>query len=245
MAKISTYHERDNSDIIILHDTFTERRIYMTNFEKKPLLIINKNYFVWFAVAIFLNAFGNTITIISALGTGPWIALSENISSFFGILVGTSTIIIQVVLFICACFLNREFSYVLVAKSVAISMTFGFLVDFFIMLSGMVYIPVSVVFRVILFIFGVVSVLIGVSIYIRLNIALMPFDMVLRALMLRLGSVKYASMIFLSVPIVLALLLSLLNGELVGVGIGTMVCLVINPYLLDFFEKAIFIERQL
>lgn len=87
----------------------------------------------------------------------------------------------------------------------------------------------------------------GISVYLRLNIALNPFDQFLQTVNEYLISdIKKANLVYLGVPLILAISFGIYNGfDFTGIGIGTLIMFLFNGVFIKFFHKKISIPSEI
>ena len=83
--------------------------------------------------------------------------------------------------------------------------------------------------------------------YLRVNIALNPFDQFLQTVNeYLLPDIRKANLVYLGVPLLLALILGIYNGFYFrGIGVGTIIMFLFNGVLIKYFHKRIPISESI
>ena len=203
-----------------------------------------KKYTLWI-FSILLNSFGNSMMIKGDLGSGPWIAASMGISNTFGLQVGTCTIILNFLVYIPIIVISRKFEFFKLIGSFFVAYVFGRFLDLFLNIFYWVH-PEMLVTRVLFFSTGILILACGISIYLRLNIAMNPFDQFLKTVNDYLvPDIKKANYVYLGIPFVVALLFGAYNRSLPGIGVGTLIMLLFNGIFIKFFNKKVKIPQHI
>ncbi|MCF0229815.1 MAG: hypothetical protein HUJ76_09025 [Parasporobacterium sp.] len=167
------------------------------------------------AVALFLNGFGVYLTIHANLGAGPWDVFNLGLSHTFGILYGTASIAVSVVILIIDIILKEPIGIAMFIDAIVV----GKSVDFF---NAIDIIPVpSNIFT------GLLMIVVGLFImgytqflYMKAALGCGPRDTLMVGVTRRLKKVPIGA---ISIGL---LSMATLIGFLLGgpVGIGTIVC---------------------
>lgn len=203
-----------------------------------------KKYALWI-LSILVNSFGNYMLIKGNLGSGPWVAASMGIANASGLQVGTCTIILNFLVYIPIIVISKKFEFFKLAGSFFVAYIFGRFLDFFLNTLDWVQ-PETLIVRAMFFIIGNLILSCGISVYLRLNIAMNPFDQFLKTVNDYLvPDMKKANYVYLGIPFVLALLFGAYNRSLPGIGIGTLVMLLFNGTFIKFFNKKVKIPQHI
>lgn len=200
---------------------------------------------VWLVVSVFLNAFGNALTVKAALGSAPWTAASLNLSNVFGITVGHALIIMGAIVLIADDLLRKHWNGIKDFFNFLYVLSFGYVVDLWLML--MQHIAFSNLFgRVGLCILGILCIGAALSIYFRVNLVLHPFDDMLKILREKYlkGNVVLAQRISLGIPLTIGLSIGLIRHHLIGISLGTAISFLCTGYFILLFDKTIRLHLQ-
>lgn len=203
-----------------------------------------KKYSLWI-FSILVNSFGNYMLIKGNLGSGPWVAASMGISNAFGLQVGSCTIILNFLVYIPIIVISKKFEIFKMVGSFFVAYLFGRFLDFFLNTLDWVH-PESLPVRALFFIIGNLILSCGISVYLRLNIAMNPFDQFLKTVNDYLvPDMKKANYVYLGIPFILALVFGAYNRSLPGIGIGTLIMLLFNGAFIKFFNKKVIIPQHI
>ena len=198
-----------------------------------------KKYSLWIAT-ICINAFGNFLMIKSLMGSGPWIAVGQGISRATGLQVGICTIIVNVLVYIPIMIISRKIDLVRLVGSFFVAYVFGRVLDFYVIHLWWIQSD-QLIYRILIFLAGDLILTAGISMYMRLNIALNPFDQFLLTVHQYLvPDLRKANLIYQGVPLFIAILLGIYNGFYFrGVGVGTVFMFLFNGFFIKFYHRAI------
>ncbi|MDR2465063.1 MAG: DUF6198 family protein [Streptococcaceae bacterium] len=195
------------------------------------------------ALSIFLNAFGNALTIQAGLGSAPWTASAVNLSMALNLSLGTVLIIIGVLLIIVNTILSKEINPHLIAGNLVFIFFFGNLVGFFSSVIQQVNLGELVLyFRLLFDVLGLMLISMGVSIYQRVYWIIHPGDEMVNILRFKYfhGDPVKAVWVNFSIPMLLSFLSIFQNGELYAVNIGTVLAFFFMGALIGWWDKTLF-----
>ena len=204
-----------------------------------------KKYSLWI-LSVIINSFGNFLLIRSEMGSGPWIAASMGLAKASTLQIGLCTIILNFLVYIPIIIISRKFNILRLIGSFFVAYIFGRFIDFF--LINLYWVQSDKLFiRIILFILGDLVLSAGISMYLRVNIALNPFDQFLQTVNeYLLPDIRKANLVYLGVPLLLALILGIYNGFYFrGIGVGTIIMFLFNGVLIKYFHKRIPISESI
>lgn len=203
-----------------------------------------KKYSLWI-FSIFVNAFGNYMLIKGDIGSGPWVAASMGIANAFNMQVGTCTIILNFLVYIPITIITKKFNFVKLFGSFFVAYIFGVFLDFFLNTLDWIN-PEGLITRTLFFAVGNLILSCGISVYLRLNIAVNPFDQFLKTVNdYLIPDMKKANYVYLGIPFIIALLFGAYNKSLPGIGVGTFIMLLFNGSFIKFFNKKIIIPKHI
>lgn len=194
----------------------------------------------WLCMSVFLNAFGNALTVKAALGSAPWTAAGINISNATGLTVGNALIILGLVTLIADDLLRRRWNGIKDIFNFLYMLSFGYLIDFWLFLMQSVDVN-GWFLRTVACVFGVLCIAAALSIYFRVNLVLHPFDDLLKILRENYlhGNVVLAQRISLGIPLTVGLSIGLFRHHLLGINLGTAVSFLCMGYFILFFDRFI------
>lgn len=204
-----------------------------------------KKYSLW-VFSIFVNSFGNCLLIKSNIGSGPWIAASMGIARSSHLQIGVCTIILNFLVYIPIIIISKKFNLFRLIGSFFVAYIFGIFLDMFLNLFSTISFE-NYLLRILIFLIGDTVLSAGISVYLRLNIALNPFDQFLQTVNEYLISdIKKANLVYLGVPLILAISFGICNGfDFTGIGIGTLIMFLFNGVFIKFFHKRISIPSEI
>lgn len=204
-----------------------------------------KKYFLWI-FSIIVNAFGNCLLIESNIGSGPWIAASMGIAKSSHLQIGVCTIILNFLVYVPIIIISRKFNLIKLIGSFFVAYIFGIFLDLFLNIFSILNLN-NLIFRGILFLMGDIILSAGISVYLRLNIAVNPFDQFLKTVNEYLiPDMKKANWVYLGVPFILAILFGIYNKfDFTGIGVGTLFMFLLNGVFIKFFNKKINIPMEI
>lgn len=208
-------------------------------------LNILKKYALWI-ISVFINAFGNFLLIQSDLGNGPWIAASMGVSLASFVPIGVCTIILNFLVYIPIIIISRKFEIIRFLASFFVAYIFGYFLDFFLINFSWVH-TTSLPLRILLFLAGDIVLSAGISMYLRINLGLNPFDQFLQTVNEHLvKDIRKANLIYLGVPLLIALILGIFNEfNFRGIGLGTIFMFLFNGVFINYFHKKISIPKHI
>lgn len=204
-----------------------------------------KRYSLWI-FAIFVNAFGNCLLIKSYIGSGPWIAASMGIAKSSHLQIGVCTIILNFLVYVPIIIISKKFKILKLAGSFFVAYIFGRFLDMFLNIFSWMELE-NIIFRLIIFLIGDIVLSAGISVYLRLNIAMNPFDQFLQTVNEYLiPDMKKANLVYLGVPLILAIAFGIYNGfDFTGIGVGTLFMFFFNGVFIKFFHVKLKIPNEI
>ena len=188
---------------------------------------------LFFIIGLTILSFGVSMTIKAGLGTGAWDALNVGLSETVGLTPGSWVVIVGIVLiFVNAAMVKRRPD---IAAVITLLIT-GVLIDFWILRVFEDLVVIGYMKQIVVFLLGMVTLSMGLAIYLQPKFPLIPIDNFMMALRERFG---------------LNLMVAKTLGEVVAlsaafifkgpIGIGTLiVTFAIGPliqFFFPFFEK--------
>lgn len=176
-----------------------------------------------FVIAMITNSFTLVLMVKSSFGVSTLSSVPLVFSNVFTSLsLGTWTILIQVLYIVLMVMYTRTLKYGYLGSFV-VSIVFGVLVDAFTVLTTQW--STEVLFRILYFTVGIIGMGIGAAFFVLCNLPILPFDLIVRELSnYTKRSVKVVKRSLDVVSVIISISLSLLAlGQIVGVGIGTII----------------------
>lgn len=196
-----------------------------------------KKFLLYMLIAITGNALGTALMDLSNLGLTAWGSASKNVAVYYDVYLGTAFVILSVIFYTIACLIRKRFDFKeLIFSSIAL-FAFGGLTNFFIEILPPL--DATLFIRVILNIFGLLILLFAIAVHIKLNVALQPMDVYLRETQKKVNSIVLGTFITYLSAFLTALIFGLLEGEINGIGFGTILTLTASGFILRFYNKYI------
>ncbi|WP_294703701.1 DUF6198 family protein [uncultured Fusobacterium sp.] len=204
-----------------------------------------KKYALWI-FAIFVNSFGNCLLIKSDVGSGPWIAASMGIAKSSHLQIGVCTIILNFLIYIPIIIISKKFNILKLIGSFFVAYIFGRFLDMFLNIFTWLT-PDNIFSKIFVFLIGDSILSAGISVYLRLNIAMNPFDQFLQTVNeFLIPDMKKANLVYLGVPLIIAILFGIYNDfNFNGIGFGTLFMFFFNGVFIKFFHKKITIPNEI
>jgi len=190
-----------------------------------------------YLVAILINALGNSFMIVATIGSAPWTAASEALSEVTPFSVGISVVVLHSIALLIALLLGSKFRLWTIVESFVLAVVFGLAIDVFIFLHEVLYIPTELMGRISYFLIGLPLISLGLSLYLQIGYILMPPDYLMKSLIVKFKKTSIGATVSLAIPFFLACLLSLVEQKWIGIGFGTLIFLVVNGPLIDWFQR--------
>ncbi|MEH7884135.1 membrane protein [Bacillus sp. JJ1609] len=190
---------------------------------------------LFFIIGLTVLSFGISMTIKAGLGTGAWDALNVGLSETVGLTPGSWVVIVGIILiFVNAALVKRRPD---IAAVITLLIT-GVLIDFWILRVFDELIVTGYVKQFAVFMLGMVTLSLGLAIYLQAKFPLIPIDNFMMALRERFG---LNLMVAKTLGEVIALSAAFIFKGPIGVG-TLIVTFAIGPliqFFFPFFEKLI------
>jgi len=190
---------------------------------------------LFFLIGLLFLSLGISLSIVSGLGSGAWDALNVGLSESIGFTPGTWVVLVGIFLIILNAFLLEARPDI--GAIITLFLT-GIFIDFWLLQIFDELVLKGIMSKMLVFLGGLLSMGIGISIYIQAKLPLSPIDNLMMAIRKRFG---FSFMIAKTIGEITALVLAFFfNGP---IGIGTLlVTFAVGP-LIQFFSprfKALF-----
>lgn len=193
-------------------------------------------------IGLLLNAFGQGLCIVGAMGSGIWTAAAINLNAWQNWDIGIILIISGFLNALTNQFLIKHIDLPRFIGEIIYAIFYGYFVNIFTWLFTTLGVGTwPVVARGLVSCFGVVSFGIAISLYQRANIIMHPNDdttNILRFLYLR-GNATAAQMIDFIPPIVVIIIAYFSSGRLLGINVATIFSILFNGVIIAWADKHI------
>lgn len=181
--------------------------------------------------------------IVAHLGSAPWAAASQNLAAVIPLSIGLCTVVLQLFSLLLTTLMGSRFSVGLIIKSLLLAVFFGLLIDVFVNIHHFIYTPDQIWVRGLYTLIGMNGVAAAISIYIQISRVLLPFDYLLQAFARLAKSFSLGTIICLSIPLTICTIFSFVFHQFIGLGIGTLVFILANGFLIEQYNKKIMLTR--
>ncbi|WP_261806965.1 hypothetical protein [Lapidilactobacillus luobeiensis] len=193
-------------------------------------------------LGLVLDAAANALMINSNLGSAVWTASGVNLADALHISYGTTLFGYALLVTIANQFLLRRFDARMFISNLIFSLPFSYLVNFFAWLYQPLQLDqLPLPLRLLVNLTGLFGVAVGVSIYQRANVIQHPNDEL--AYLLRFqylhGSAGWGQLISYTPPVLVMLGCWLITGQLTTIGIGTLLALTIQGFVIGWSDRHI------
>nr|WP_286676850.1 YitT family protein [Cytobacillus oceanisediminis] len=189
--------------------------------------VFMKERFLFFIIGMLILTMGVALIIRSNLGASAWDALAVGESQMFHLTVGTFVFINGVILIFINAFLMKKKPEVLAAISILI---IGVLIDFWLLVIFGDLTPQTLAGQSFILLFGILSMGMGVAIYLQAKFPASPMDTLMVAIHTRFGlNLRNSRIISESFALLLAFLF---KG---AIGVGTIVVTLTLGLVVQFF----------
>lgn len=197
----------------------------------------NINKYVLFVMSYLLNAFGSALMVKGSIGSIVWTVTAENLGAFIGISVGLATTIISIIFYIISKIIGKDFNIKDTSICVLLTLMFGVLIDFFIIIIG----PEQSNYMAINYVCGFIGIIIvcmSSSLAIEANVAYLAFDDFNKNMKNHIfkGNIALAITASVIIGFVLALVFGLLNNQIVNVSLVTFTSFGLG-FIVRFFDQ--------
>jgi uncharacterized protein len=181
---------------------------------------------VFFTIGLFILTMGVSLIIKSGLGASAWDALAVGESRMFGITVGTAVFVNGIVLIVLNALIMKKRPDVLATLTIFV---IGLLIDFWLLIVLADFAPVMMVNQFIALGLGILTVGLGVSIYLQAKFPASPMDTLMVAIHTRFGlNLRNSRILSEGFALTLAFLF---KGD---IGIGTILVTVLLGFVVQY-----------
>lgn len=198
---------------------------------------------LWFVCSITLNALGNSFMIIANLGSAPWAAAGQNLASILPFSIGVCFIFLNFCSFILSYLMKIKFTVAMIIKSIALTFVFGILIDLFVYLHHIMYVPENIWIRCLYLLIGLNLMAVAICIYFQSSSVYLPSDYLLKAFGKLMNNYTLGTILCTSIPLSISILIMLFQHYVTGLGIGTMLYMFGIGLLIDHYNRWIVIHK--
>ncbi len=191
---------------------------------------------LYLMIAIIGNALGTALMASSSLGMTAWGSGASNVGSFFHLSIGIGFIILSVLFYGLSVIIRRKFNLIEMIESTIFLLSFSFLADVFIDLLPS-FIGINIVYRIMINIVGMLILMFSIAVHIRLHRFVHPMDIFLSTIQKKMRSVSKGTYFAYFIGFSIAIIFGLLDGEIVDIGIGTVITLVSSGLVMKYYNK--------
>lgn len=195
-----------------------------------------KNILIYLG-GIIVTALGVTIMKRTELGMGAWDAVIANVHTLLKIKLGTSSLIINIVLLIFVIAYRKSFKHLLVLIPILLNtLVLNFLDSY--LLADVVF--NNVIINIVMFVLSIIMLPLGLSLIIVSTLPKMIYDEITFILMeiIKTKNFGLTRFSFEIGTMMLAMLLGFIGGDIfMQIGIGTVIVTITLGYMIDFFLK--------
>ncbi|WP_282138468.1 YczE/YyaS/YitT family protein [Rossellomorea aquimaris] len=185
-----------------------------------------KRRLMFFTIGLFILTMGVALIIKSGLGASAWDALAVGESNMFGITVGTAVFINGIVLIGLNALIMKKKPDVLAAGSILV---IGLLIDFWLLVVFNDYAPEMLMNQVFTLASGILTMGLGIAIYLQAKFPASPMDTLMVAIHTRFGlNLRNSRIISEGFALSLAFLF---KGD---IGIGTIIVTLLLGFVVQY-----------
>lgn len=197
----------------------------------------------YLGLSLLINATGHALTVVMNLGSAVWTASAVNLYHLWPLDLRTTLFSCGVVVVIMNTVLIRQVNWSRIIGNLLFTLPFSFLIQWFTALIQRTRIEMlSLGWRILIDILGILCVALATSIYQRANLILHPNDDFMQIVRFRYvhGSATIAQMVHYIPPVIIMVGTYLVSGRLWAVNIGTLICLFFQGTFIGFFDRYAF-----
>ena len=202
-----------------------------------------KTRFIALIIGLILNAFGNSLTIVSGCGSGIWTAACVNIHQLFGVDVGVMIFSLGIINAITNQILIKHIDILRFVEELIFIIFFSSFIQLFTnYFLSLGWGNLSLWIRVPMSLIGVCCFCTAISLYQRANIFIHPNDdttNILRFDYLN-GSAIKSQLLDFTPPITIILVCAIFLHRIYSVSVGTLFSIAFNGILIQTADKYVF-----
>ncbi len=199
-----------------------------------------KERYIIFFLAVFLSALGNALPAYSDAGAAPWTAACINVKETVGLEIGTILNIFFVGFYLFNKFYTKEkLSLKKDGTLILFVIAFGMLIN--VILDSLYFLydgPINPFLGGAISLFGSVCVACAVSLFIKVDILMLPIDDFIKNLTtICNNNVVISGLISFGLGIGIAVIFGLFNGNILAVNYITIINFLFFGAVINFFNK--------
>ena len=199
---------------------------------------------LWFVCSIMLNALGNSFMIIANLGSAPWTTAGENLAFILPFSIGGCIILLNILSILLSYLMKIKFTIEMIIKSIVLTFVFGILVDLFLYIHQIVYVPGETVVRYLYLFIGLSLIAVALCIYFQSSNVYLPSDYLLKAFGKLMKNYTLGTICCTAIPLSISILIILFRQQITGLGPGTLLFMFGIGFLIDLFNRWIVIPND-
>lgn len=215
--------------------------MYIVDGQYFELTLKQKLFF--FIISLVINAFGNGLSVATAMGSAPWTAAGANLSNATQWPISVFLAIIAVSIALINMILLRKIDWPRFFGNIIFGLSFSWLVGVFSKLFIAYGIQnISWTLRLPIDIFAVFLIGVAISIYQRANWIMHPLDDLTNILRFNyfFGNASKAQMSNFVIAITLSLIAFLFSHQLVALGVGTVFSFLLQGHNIAWTDRHLF-----
>ena len=136
-----------------------------------------------------------------------------------------------------------KLSIKIISKSMGTAVVFGLLIDLFIYLHHVVFVPNDIVSRYLYLFIGLNLVAIAICIYFQSSSIYLPTDFLLKAFGKLAKNYTVGTILWTAIPLSISLIVIIYRNDIVGIGPGTLLFMFGSGFLIDMYNRWIVIGK--
>lgn len=188
--------------------------------------------------ALLFNSLGTAFMLKSNLGMTVWGGTALSASRFFGVSFGMGFLILSFLFYGIAVYFSRDFKLPKAILAFLSMYLYGIMSDYFIsIVPDLTHLSFSV--RLLIDFIGLLILNLGIAIHIKIDLALFPLDVYLAVMQKVFKSIRNGTYFTYFSAFLVFLILSYFNGDLAGLGLGTIMTLTFSGVNMDLYDRYI------
>jgi uncharacterized membrane protein YczE len=129
--------------------------------------------------------------------------------------------------------MKTKFTLGMIIKSMALACVFGMFIDLCVYLHHIIYIPETLWIRCLYSLIGLNLIAVAISIYFQSGSIYLPSDYLIKAFGKRMKNYTVGTIICMSIPLSISILIILFQQHIIGLGISTILFVLGSGFLID------------
>ena len=199
-------------------------------------------------ISLLLNSFGNALAISTHLGAVIWTASGQGVGALLNVSLSSALIIYGIAILLINALLAHEFNWRRIIGNFLFMFPFSLLIDH--VAAGLEALHLGALpfaVRLGLNIVAVILIGIAVALYQQANLIMHPNDDLMYTLRFKYshGNATTGQLKAYVIPIALTIIAFIFKGEWFGIGIGTLISLILQGPIIDMAHRLLFKNKQL